>query len=388
MFNILNFAMTIQEELNQIITADLTERKSTANIQFRIFADMAKYKQADRALNSVTTYINGCLTTDTTDVTTLNNELAMAVISLTFEFITPTKAPRGLTLPDDDGQHTFPLYIRNIIQAYFSQNKAYTVVGETGKMFTGGAKFELLNTGVADMPIGIGTSLTYSAGITYYLVEKGVNSSAIKIELDGVPLPFENAVPTRSPAMQSDVSSNGQNYISKNYVTSSAFAVDVTMPSVDTTAGRELLSWLLDGVPNMAHFLKITWGTLKTAYYLITFGDVNASVTDIKSAGHTFALTELKPDADVITYPSYFYAGKLTVAENATSVILQTLSNCLVFVSNGKIYDLSTSGNAVIEVNKDDFGEDGTLLVLANKAVTFTVQNGTLTTIQSGGNNA
>lgn len=379
--------INLNNELRRVLSPYTTSTSST--VQFRLFTDLGDFKKAYKPNptnqpNIVLEYINGIVTTVNSDVTTLNTELGVAVIELLFEFAVPVRNPKGYTMGEnntDSNQPTYPLVVKSAVDNFFAQNRIYST-NINGKSYTGGLKFEFLDTGTRNQQVGIGDNVSYSASITYFLVEDGINSSQIAFYIDGIRVPFENAIPNRATVKQSDVASDITNHISKSIVTSSAFAVDLNLPSTNTTIGNYLVDWLLNGEPNVVHFLEIQWGTEREpSFYLVTFSDVNGSVQDIKTAGHSLSIVEIKEAVDFMNFPETFGVFRVSsgLASNRTISISERASGTVtgavyVYVPTQGVVKLDGAGSTFTTgslINASN--ENGDIYIVLSKKYNISV---------------
>ena len=342
---------------------DFLDKKNLSFVRFKIFSDLGKFKKAKKIDNDVTYYINACLTEDGSDVKVLSQGNKMAVINLNFEFAVPTQSPRYLTTPADfTGSYYYPTLIRETIEEYFSLKKQDSVAGQFGDI-----NFGFLNTGVLDVSVGLGEHITYNSYIAYNFVEDGLNSSIFSINIDGEPLAFESAVPNRNSQLQTDISSDNANYISKNIVTSSAFAIDVTIPALNNALGQEFLDCLFNGKPNVAHFVDIT---IKKSLsdqimysYLCLVNDINLSLVDKKIAGHTLSIIEARDDLEMYDFPNGYSVYRITALDKTQNINFEPKTRCF---CKGRFYN----PDSWVTITPDELNEDG-ITYLVVKALTF-----------------
>ena len=383
MINLTSYAKTIEDGLNALL--------DNANIQFVVWCDVGKYKQPLRTGNKVTTYINCLLTRSTGTVQTGGGGLTIAVDNLRLEFAVPLKEPRqqayAETAPEvENNQFPFVEQIRNIADTYFSTN-TQTPYTENGVTYGAGFQYALTDTQIVEMATSIGGYATFAASISVYVVENGINSRSVSVEIDGINAPFMTLSPSRANEMSTDVYSDGGE--SESIVTSTAFSLQIAQPATTDTVTEQFLDYLLDGDKNTVHFLKVTMGD-KVKLYTITFGNVAASVEGSQNVGTVIPLLQVRNNPDLLNYPSYFTAATFT---QTGSVTITPSVDCLLYL--GGVYELSAGQSVTVNVTDDMSyynGSENVILVYAcpantGETVTLT-SNVQLTILQQGVANA
>ena len=106
-----------------------------------------------------------------------------------------------------------------------------------------------------------------SVYIEVYFIEGGVSSKSVKVYVDGISIPYTAARFGRSPVIERDVYAD--EFVSKSIITSTAIAIDLDFPSTAEGSAGIALDYLFDGEPNVAHFVKVKWGTVKEKNYFM-----------------------------------------------------------------------------------------------------------------------
>ena len=262
MINLTQYAQQIETGLNDLVDN---------SIRFVVWSDIGKYKQGARQGNSVTRYINCLLTRAPGQINTGNSGLIIASDSITLQVAVPTDPPRATGLEDNPevnmDVYEFVEKIRNVMDAYFSQNIINGYTDENGKTYQTGMQYSLSATGNTDLAPTIGTYITFSVYITVNIVQNGINSREVKIYIDGEEVPFLTASPNRASVKATDVYAGSNE--SETVVTSTAFIVEISQPATTGRIADQFNEYLLYGAPNIAHFAEIVMGERKEGCSLL-----------------------------------------------------------------------------------------------------------------------
>ena len=80
------------------------------------------------------------------------------------------------------------------------------------------------------------------------------------------------------------------------------------------------MNYLLNGKPNTAHFVKLTWGTVGEKLFLMTQKDIQASISGVENVGLTMPLIEVVENAETLNYPAQFYVAMLYLTNSIEQI--------------------------------------------------------------------
>ena len=382
------------EQYSQMIQTGLNTLLNSPTLEFIVWSDVGKYKRAKRQVNTVTTAINCLLTRQPGEIMTSNGGLAIANDSLTFYCAVPLQTPRqtASVVPEvQNDQYVFVEQIRSILDAYFSTNTVSSFT-ENGLTYEAGMQYSFAATGDSNMAPMIGEYLMLDVYITISVVQNGINSRNISVELDGERVPFLSASPNRAGDRASDTYSDSGEV--ENIITTTAFSIDVSQPMTTGKVTSQFIDYLLTGQRNVYHFLKLTIAD-RSQIYPVTFGDISASVEGSLNAGTVMPFIRVRGLSDLLAFPEYFTVARL-VLNNAGTITVNVSAPCIVSYAN-VVKEYPKAAAISIDITQDICEYDGTNYFLQIRAcpttdavVDITCRSSlvTLTTDQQGVVNA
>ena len=280
-------ANKFQNDLNAIL--------GNTEIQFKIWSEAGQYQAFQREGNTVTWVINGNLrrTTSSNDA----NDLIMGVNGLTLDFAIPIKQPRTNTKQTEEelakvqnGQYPFVQYITNAINEYFAKAQVFTVASDDGT-YSVAFRAGMSTTGTVDLIPVLGNCITVNVFIELIYVQSGINSKSVKITVDGQNVPYQALRWGRSPMVERSVYAGDSD--SKNVISSTAFAIDIDLPvNAGSAANDPVSAYLLDGTPNVAHFVNLNINGTDYNYFM-TLNTAQASAQGISITGTSISFMEI-----------------------------------------------------------------------------------------------
>lgn len=339
----------------------LNKTLNNPEIQFKIWAEAGQHVKSRREGNTVTYFINGNLRTSTSANDA--NDLVMGVNGLSLEFTVPVQQPRTNATQTaeelakiKDGQYPFVTYVINAINSYFQTAKAITLTDDKGVEYSVAFQAGTVTPGNVDIASKLGNYLPVPVYIEVYFVEGGVNSKDVKVYFDGKSMPFQAVRHGRSPMTERDVYAG--TLVSKNLITSTAFAIDVDFPVTSDSATQACVNYLISGKPNVAHFVKVQFGSLNEKLYLMTLNTVQTSAQGIAIAGVSASLMEVVENVSALGVPDNYEMDKFTFQNsNATSVSFTAEADCL-FYCAGETYSLTAGESINIPLDQSDYEYD------------------------------
>ena len=348
--------MITLEQLAAFFENGLNGLYNNPYIKFHIWASAGHVDEPIRDGNTVTHFITGNLLTSSSSNDA--NLLVMGANGLTLEFSIPVKRPRTTATQTSEelqevvnGQYPFVNEIAEVINSYFQEAQAFTLMDgddEYSLSFQAGTSL----TGTVDLQPGIGKHVTASVSITVYFVKGGIISRDVSLTLDGVPVPYQVLRVGRSTESARDVYAGKE--VSKTVSSSSAFSIDLQYPLNADHTTEETLSFLMDGLPNTAHFVALQYGKdASKRLYLMTIDNTIANAQGVTVSGANIALCEVVENVQTLNFPSFFQVGRFRFSVSTAETVEFVLAeNCDYYLGG-----IAAEGNGSItaELTPDDF---------------------------------
>lgn len=319
----------------------LNEQLPNDEIRFKIWAHAGEYKPPLREGNKVAYNIVGNLTSSTSANDA--NDLAMGVNGLSLEFSVPLQQPRtnaSQTTEElakiNDEQYPFVTYIVNAINGCFQRAKTLVMTDADGVEFTVAYQAGTAVSGTVDLSSLIGNAVSVSVYIEVYFVEGGINSKNLIVYFDNSPVPYIAVRHGRTPVVDGDIYSG--KLVSKNLITSSAFALDLDYPANGDILTKASVDYLLSGEPNVAHFVEVVFGAAGKKLFLMTLNTLQTSAQGISIAGVSASLMEVVENIDAINIPDGYQVGRFELANSQINGLSFTLSEeCNAFIAGNAV---------------------------------------------------
>ncbi len=367
----------------------LNKTLNNPEIQFKIWAEAGEHVRAMRDGNTVIHFINGNLRTSTSANDA--NDLVMGVNGLSLEFSVPIKPPRTNTKQSEedlakikDGQYPFVTYIVNAINGYFQKAQSFSMPDESGVSFSVSYQAGTAVTGEVGLSSQLDNYVLVSVYIEVYFIEGGISSKDVKVYFDNSTVPFMAVRHGRTPVVDGDVYAG--KLVTKNVITSTAFAIDIDFPANADVFTKACIKYLLDGEPNTAHFVKVVFGELDEKLYFMTLNTVQTSAQGISIAGGSASLMEVVENPLAVNLPAGFQLGKFKVENSqVTSITFAVSKACNAFIA-GNALELA-EGSQTVNVTPSDIvyeeNNDGAYYVylITDKAVTVTASSAPFETV-------
>lgn len=238
-----------------------------------------------------------------------------------------------------EGNNTYIERVRDALSNAFQRNEQ-SVMTENGKNYLVCILYQFVETGIRDQQSPIGDCMSFTAYISYMLVENGLNTHDIVYTLDGKIIPFQTNTVYRTPTMDANVPANSANGAVKNLASQSIFSISFQLPALRNEITRRMFEWLFGGELNVAHILGIKYPTFsgdtsQEKFYLMTYGENNASGETIKNVGQTLTLVECWNDYELVGIPSGYYVYYTSTAK--TSIRFAADAYYYIFTPDGII---------------------------------------------------
>lgn len=386
--------MITVEQLANYFENALNAQLPNDEIQFKIWAEAGEYKKPERDGNLITHYILGNLRTNASanDAT----DLVMGVNGLSLDFkipIVPPKTNATQTAAElqkiKNGQYPFLTYITNAINSYFQKAQAFTLTDESGTEYSVAFQAGTAITGNAELAVQYGQSVDFNVYIEVYFSQGGINSKDVKIYFDGELVPYKALRFGRTPVLEQDI--NAKSLVAKSVVTSTAFAIDIDFPANDDAATNSAIEYLLNGEPNVAHFVTLEFATVGKKSYLMTLNTAQPSMQGISVPGISVSLIEVSDNALTVNVPEGYQVGKFTFNNStATALTFTASADCTAYIV-GTVINVSAGQPNTIELDESAFGYDEEsnnygVYVITDKSVSITNSSAPFTVVPGADN--
>lgn len=321
---------------------------------FKIWADAGEMIHALRTGNDVRHWIPANLRS----VSSANegNILVMGANGLMLDVAIPVKRPKtsAVQTPEElekiqDGQYPFVEEIKAVLDDYFQVSQVFTREDADRVSYTISMDAGRSQTGVVDILPVLDECLTVNIFISLTFLQGGINARNVVLNIDGVRVPLATVTFGRSNRLSSDVYNAAA--VVKNLATATSFSIDFAFPATSDNSTKQAFLALLEGKPNIAHFVEVNIGSAFDGSYLMAFDNLQMNAQGVLFAGITGALIELADNPSVIDTPDYMQVGRFTLADSETE--------SLTFTATGKAYIAGEirelSGETTISLSPSDF---------------------------------
>ena len=167
----------LQDRLNvKLRESALDGAFDRVSFDFRIVTDTAEYKDAERSGNAVRYHIHGLSTVVGSEKEGLGGDNANIGVSIRTDFLIP------FVNNTDEGVSLMISEVRNIIDEALSESSGETKEID-GMLYYVGSTFSISQPGIRDVRPKVGDSITLTVNASYYLVEQGISSDSITLEV-------------------------------------------------------------------------------------------------------------------------------------------------------------------------------------------------------------
>lgn len=366
--------MITLEQIAQYFEDGLNSVYNKKYIKFSIAANAGIVREPIREQNTVTHFVTGSLTVNSSSNDA--NLLVMGANVLSLQFPIPTRQPRTTAnekvLPrTKNGRFPFVDEVMKVINDYFKEAQSFVLMdGEDEYSLSFHAGTSMAEGASIDPDIG--ECVMAFVSITLYFIKGGIISKDVQVTIDGERIPFQVLRTGRSSELSRDVFSD--KYISKAIASSTAFSIDVQFPANADVTTSETLAFLLDGAPNTAHFLTVKYGAeAEEKLYLMIFDNVVTNAQGVTVSGMTSAFVEVVEVTDAVNFPVGYQVLKFIFSDTkATSISFSVDEECDFYLGG---VTGSGTGEQTIALSPDDFvyneeGDNYFVYLVTNKKVT------------------
>lgn len=297
-------------ELKQALVDKLTELGTSKGITFHIVSDTGEYKHPERIDNKVIDYTNGVFTLTSSDIANLTDGTVIATQTARLDVIVRLPDLTADEKYNNVALETVEAKINNVrdILNTLTQSSTYTKMTDaSGVEYTVSTIYQNAVSGERNIIANVGDSFTFSVSIYYMLIQGGVNTRDITLNIDGYTLPYQAMTINHSKTYDSNVYSDTTNGSVKNIALQSNLSISFELPAVQGVFFREILSIIIGNDKlNTAHCLNIDVnGTNKS--FLVNVGEVNLNAETVKNAGLKVTFFEAPNKYYLIGLPSKYY---------------------------------------------------------------------------------
>lgn len=286
MMNLTKFAEFLEQKLNALNRG-----------VYKVFADVADYREATREGNTVTRYKNAMLQMNSTDITPIKNWLS-AVISCTLTIaidmdVQATDVETGGYLEVEDVRET----LNELVSTWNGQTTTFV----DDSTFDVTSYFGSAVVGAVEQVAPIGKMVPISLDCFFTYVENGMNSNDVSIEIDGEEVDFVSGEITRVKTAQANQYSDDKHI--NTVIQQNGISIDLRLPLLKSTSGREIWSDILRcDEQNKGHLVTIRGkkftkiGGDDVNSYFMVFGQSSLSLQAAKNITSGLNLVEGKPE--------------------------------------------------------------------------------------------
>lgn len=346
MIKLSDIANYIENGLNTVL--------GSVGYEFRIWADAGEMVHALRTGNSVTQWIPATLRSVSS--ANENNILVMGANGLMLDVAIPVKRPKtsAAETPEElekiqNGQYPFIAEVRAVIDDYFQISQVFSKSDEEEVSYTISMEAGRSQTGVVDILPVLDECLTVSVFISLTFLQGGINARNVVLNIDGVRVPLLNVTFGRANRLSSDVYSDAA--VVKNIATATALSIDFSFPANADNSTKQAFLALLDGKPNVVHFVQVQIGSAYDGNYIMVFDNLTMNAQGVLFAGVNGSLIEAVENPLMLDTPDYMQVGRFTLASSDTETLTFTATGTA-FIA-GKVQEFD--GASTVELSPDDF---------------------------------
>lgn len=280
MISIKQIATDINAGLNTIVANTPLMAGDNDTWVFDIGIDTLSVKKATRDDNLVTHYIMGQVSVLSSEFEntgrveasepgsgqTATSKIANVSLNIGIELLVPV-----LDREDTNGNIQLATAVRKIIDIYFALSRTGIVEDDDGLAYSYSLTASVGATGARDIRYGVGDSITFIVGAEYRFTMNGVNSRALQVTIDGVPVDWLTFGMMRQSDQEPAVPGDTTDAAAKSMLTGTTLSINYTKlltlatgaPSPDDEYIFTGTNYCVDengnevNVPNVAHLISV-----------------------------------------------------------------------------------------------------------------------------------
>lgn len=313
---------------------------SPHNLYFYIQSDTGEYKSPTRTDNTVTDYINGLLSLNSSDISNLTDGTVVATLTARLDLL--VRLP-DLTADEEYNNKAFDSVttkinrVRQVLGMLTQASTQEEMQDSADVSYSVSTIYQLATSGERAIVANVGDSFTFTIYIYYIIIQGGINTKSLVFNLDGVNIPFQAMTMNRSKTFDANVFSNTTDGSVKNMAVQSNWSVTFELPAIKSDFFSTLLNFIFgkDKI-NTAHCLYFSQGTAEYSK-LVNLAEVNLNGETIKNVGLKITFFESVDSYYLIALPDNYELTEITeYKEVATIRFADASKSGFVLYSAGK----------------------------------------------------
>lgn len=382
MITLIQFANIIENGLNAAL--------NNSELQFKVWASAGEMTKALRSGNTVTHWIPCNLIS--TSSANEGNILSMGANSLSLDIAIPLQEPKTNATQTaaelakiQNSQYKYVDYITGIVDNYFQIAQVIQENDASGVSYTISMSAGRATTGVVDILPVLDNCIIISVFISATFLQGGVNARNIVLTIDGVQVPITTQSIGRTNRLANDVYSGSQTV--KNIASATALAIDFAFPANADNTTKQAFLTLLNGQPNLAHFVQLSVGSLYDGNYFMMFDNLILNAQNVLFAGITGSLIEVVDNPLMINVPDYMQVGYISVPSSTNEISYSvTFTAQQILPANAVLpasYKLNVYMNGTVQILELNYSSrqinpDGTFTITFSSEFPITFNNSNL----------
>ncbi len=267
--------LNICEKLNELLNEDLTD------FEYKIYGDAELHKIPKRQGNEVKEVVEGIATIISSSIVPIQG-LKLGTQTIAVEFAVPINT-REMT---EEGIESIVERYKAKINAIVSEPKIFNDLDGFVVTMTG----TIAEVGEVQQQSSIGVMIPIDFTITLNYFENGLNSLNQKLLYNDEEIPFTSLSIGRA-VIQDGGATSYSNGVAKNYVQTTALAIEINLPAIKDNAFCNLFrSFLRYGVSTKFQIEYLDNG--ESTKYWVIFLTSNLQAQGVDNVGYTITLAE------------------------------------------------------------------------------------------------
>lgn len=208
---------------------------------FLVTADTGEFAEPYREGNEFFSHIQGNLISVGSSVQTTSLDGVNAKLNALFEILVPVTDEQTA-----QGSTELPDAVRKLLDGYFAKNQVFTMKDSGDVEYLVAAQYSLANSGVRAIRPDVGDSYTFTAAVSYNVIQQGARSDWVKLSLWRHPVSYDRIGIRRTTAIDPATPSNS-NSTNKNVAQSNALVINVSGAMFMNDSQRIMMNYLTDG---------------------------------------------------------------------------------------------------------------------------------------------
>lgn len=227
--------------LDQLKENYITPVLQETGLPFMVFTDAEDWENAYIKRNTTTEYINGFFKLTQSEVQKFGGGVTAYALVTNLNFLIPCGND-----PEQTEEIEFVKTIRDALSYAFSNNTKLSIRSD-GKEYVGGVSYSLPMADLRTVrPYDEENVLIYPCSVTFAYLENAVNSSEIRITVDGEEIAYTRFSFGRAVNPSADLFAESTNGEATVYAENSTFSIDLESPAASGSAfSAAVLSYIM-----------------------------------------------------------------------------------------------------------------------------------------------